>query len=374
MLEKIPYDPLTVICAYFTPDEIGELRTVSKRLNIAVYKYSNYYWYKTYKKRFDPDDYDGTEDYRDMCMQQTPYIIPRLTNIYGCESTYKFYTRIFDNNKHHCLKLAAIYAIILFGSSKKNEFHVVEYNPHKNIGRGVSKNKMLLSAFYDLPCDSSYFHLTTLEDKIKPLSFKNSVDSTFMLLKYGTETGSDIIDGMSKNRDDGCNCGVLGFDPCKCSSQLLYKDDLEKMIDKGCIYNKIEHVETKQYSKGKCHLGCDLNCHQQKWDTDVDFEPGVKSAESRFNNLIFDFGKYDLDYYQDDEEYVFSVQGIKGQEFKHAAIQWNCNYIGHREEETREQSYYSNGEYLDEVRVVVESVSSKGYTKVKATYFGIGLL
>jgi len=375
MLDKLSYDPLSIICGFFTPDEMGELRTLSKGLNVSIKKYSNRYWYKIYKQLFPEDvNYISHYDYRSCCMHWAESIIPILIERKGCDTVFRYDKKFFRQYKQQCLKVVAVYTLILFGANEKNKYHIVEYNPHKGVGEYVGINKMLLSAFYNLPCDSSFFHLSKLcfdfgeksdfkEEKIS--SFKKSVDRTFMEWRFGKTVGMNF---MNKVRGF-CVCDEIHhFEKCKCDTDEIYKEDINKMLQSGTFYNTMKQVKMTQYLPGSCNENCLVGCSKKSW-SDLDMDPDYVGVKRTFNNLIFDFANYDLEMAEIDGEYLFKIGGIKRGDFHHAAVSYNY-YIGHRDKKEIDKVYYEGANYLDEIWVKVKEKKGLG-VEVTSSFVGI---
>ena len=383
MLGKLPYDPLSVVCSYFTPDEVGQLRTLSKSMNVSLGRYYNKFWYKLFRSHFpdECDEYDEELNYRNMCINKGTLFIPKIKKMDGVDTIFKYRRAFFNKYKDRCLRVVAVYAVILFGANYGNKYHIVEYNPHKKTGTCVNINKMLISAFYNLPCDTSFFHLTKTafdfgthaEFKGEEISnFNSSVDQTFMQLKYGDETGIDFTKKMTKTGEKECVCELIrDFDNCKCDSEGNYKNDINKILDMGTFYNEMKYVKVTKHLEGECDHNCPKDCANQRW-SEYDMDPECLGVGSKFNNLIFDFANHDLVCTEVDDEYLFEITNIKREGFKHAAINYDY-YRGHRDEKTVEKDYYGGGRYLNEVWVKVEWEREK-WIEVKSSYVGLDLL
>lgn len=84
--------------------------------------------------------------------------IPSLIKGKGTKLVFEFKdSKFFKRHKDRCLKVAAMYSIVLFGN--RGNSYVADYDPETKTVLKCSIEDLLKSVFYELPCTGTFYHL-----------------------------------------------------------------------------------------------------------------------------------------------------------------------------------------------------------------------
>ncbi len=257
------------IIRYLSLQDMGMIRKLNKLYKAYIQSYIGIYWIKA-KKIY------GS-------LSKNKYI-PSLLKRTGIKCVFEYdkdAISFYNKHKEGCLRVVAMYAMILFGHSINSSTYIAQYDPERETTFECSRQWLLKCAFYELPCMGKYFHMHTSTSR-------GHLKSQF---EYYHEIPIDeILDNKSRV--------VTGF------SSISYE---------LCTY-------------------CDTGKEERGYDECCCFHTGngdVETYKMRHNNLIHDFSKNKIiltNTWTNINYWVANLANIEYKSFNHASCQCCANH------------------------------------------------
>jgi hypothetical protein len=379
---------------------------------------------------------DSTKmDHEKFCLEKSKLFIPHVTRIHGgFQFKYDGFPisnspkDFFLENQESCLRVVALYTLILFGGNDTEEF-IAEYNPETQMIKKCPLKWLLICAFYQLPCYGVYFHLgvsnkldirRNFED-VKEfhrieyfMNIPDSKDFNFNFQKF-QEIQLDKKIEMSEKLMFDEEDGVISLEE---DCALIKKQNKQKtetvenlfetFVDKFYLKKKynveqennislmkhIQNPDVYQYNFEDYKTGY-TTLHYQNGDIfystcncglKFDFFEGI-SRETNFNNLICDFSKNSLkirDYESKEKEvfvnfnipnilgkYVAELTNLQWKGFNHASCQCGPDDMTVESKKKSQGIIYKKNNFVNKIGIVVHGYKGVFTGKVSTEYYWV---
>jgi hypothetical protein len=155
-------DVWLIVYSFLSMNDQISFSKVCKKLRSCFFTSNQMFW-EELKKKFYKDEVVKRKKIKDYCLKKVNLsIVPKLMNRKGKICEFEYQKDFFDSNEEACLRTIAMYAVSLFGNN--SETIIVEYDPERKIVKKCSLEWILTCAFYELPCNGSFFHVNTSKD------------------------------------------------------------------------------------------------------------------------------------------------------------------------------------------------------------------
>jgi hypothetical protein len=331
-----------IIFSFISIENQTSVSLACKTIQSYFQSYKDQFWFKIKNKHFPKEP--KQEFNQKFCLEMSKLFIPkvaRTTNgfIFTYDEDEKGTSpfQFFELNKEACLRVVAMYTYALFGSNHGDDF-IAEYNPETQLVKQCPLKWLLICAFYELPCNGSYFHLHYSNEKDIRIHFNETMQNmikkkeakkfNFQKIErielQGIETVEPLFESLVDQFYIQKNYPRNEFqNNIQVVKHIQNPEQYEKMdFQWKTGFSEIEYKCGKDV-KRKCKCGDKYNSYDG-----VDFF-------LRFNNLICDFSKnqlhvldydpkVDLDVSQrfqnekDCEKYIAMLGDLKLKGFHHA--------------------------------------------------------
>jgi hypothetical protein len=192
-------DAWLIVYSFLSMNDQLSFSKVCKKLRSSFFASNQLFW-EGIKNKFYKDEIVKQKNVKDYCLEKVnSSIVPILMNRIGKICEFEYEKGFFEKNEEACLRTIAMYAISLFGNNSHSI--VVEYDPERKIAKKCSLEWILTCAFYELPCNGSFFHLNTSKslDITSDEITKTVSSSTF---DYNTSEDEDEEDDEDEDEDE----------------------------------------------------------------------------------------------------------------------------------------------------------------------------
>lgn len=245
-----------------------------------------------------------------------PDFIPKLKICNGIHHSMEFNSSFFKKNQSGCLRVAALYSFCLLSGfdlfSSSNKIYPVCFNELSNTVTCVPIFSLFETVFYGKQSYGAIYGISNDYNDNHMENFENSMDRNYLSLRHNCNFFGFNMDQISQShtsKDDveiSAEGSFAEIEPC--ISQLynidnptfyenLYDDSIFDDPPKDYFYLKHLHENYKQsqfnskvgYASSLCSV--DFNI---EYFGEAD-EKSFTTKTSKFNNLVFDFERNQLD-------------------------------------------------------------------------------
>jgi hypothetical protein len=403
-----------------------------KNLYSFFESFKDQFWFNLRSKHFEKDS--SKIDHETFCLEKSKMFIPHVSReSKGFQFKYNGYPnsnsqkQFFLDHQEACLRVVAIYTLILYGENNEDEF-IAEYNPETQMVKKCPLKWLLICAFYQLPCHGVYFHLSSSNQhdirrdfgEIKQ-SYRNhsfteipeSKDFNFNFQKHQEirldKISNEKSDTLIFDEEDGTltyeeENKLINQQNNETVEQLFetfvdkfYLKENYKVNQENNIYlmNHIQNPDVYkrrskyfktgysaiQYQNGEI-LETECNCG-------LDFKSmeGI-SRETKFNNLICDFSKNELKITTYDPKmkieifenfklpnslgkYVAELADLQWKGFNHASCQCGPEDMTIESRKKSQGIIFKRNHFIDKIGIVVHGYNGVFTGKVSSEYYWV---
>lgn len=357
---------------FLNVDEIITLNKTCKTLHTHIKSYSKLFWQKkamminTTTNNITNKINNNIKKY---CLDFNTKYIPEVYLI-SSNRRHGFMFRdktFFLNNKEACMRVAAMYTMILFQQSIASSTYIAQYNPETKEVLACDIKQLLSRAFFNIDCYGMYYYVGYNGLSNKPAWYKTYFKENTSDISYAFEqkyrnkiyhvytknnervifppTGRQRIQlrnnydyYSSDEEDDKETSSDEEYDEEDEEDEETIQDMFNKCVDDVSITNKYKCTHQINFEGTSETRDCDCGMYGGEIDTRYD---GYISGSIK-NHLIFNFASNKLTVYEKDGIWY---SDITPRDFNHASCQCSWNNTTQGKIKKNSQSYFKNMTY-----------------------------